>query len=560
MALHFESLDRARDLARLGEIAGVLGAHGLGELTRRLGLSLVLRRAGMVLRRSETDRAEKEPQVRLREAFERLGPTFVKLGQLLAGRSDLLPRTWTEELARLREEVAPVPWEELRLQLEQDLGQDPARLFARLDREPLAAGSIAQVHRAELADGTRVVLKIRRPRIEEVVSADLRLLARVAEWAEERGALRAYGPRQVVRHFARVLRGELDLRREARNAERLEAGLPPGGRLVIPRIHGRFTRERLCVMDELEGPSLGEWIRSGKPGACDPGAIARDGTEAILRMVFVQGVFHADPHAGNVMLLPDGRLGLLDFGQVGYLSEARRAEFLELLLAVVERRPPDAAQVVLGWATGEPDPELFEQDCAEFIDRYRFLPLRELRAGELVQDIHALVRENGLVLPPDVALLLKVFLTLEDLGRALDPSFVASEHVQPFLGRGPGERASGGRFSPLQLVRQSAGELRRLLAALPRDLRALRSSLQRGRLKVELNLRSLERFSGELDRSVNHLTIGIITAALIVGTSVAMTVTGGPRLLGLPAFGLVGFLSSLAVGLWWIVVSHRRGR
>jgi ubiquinone biosynthesis protein len=254
-----------------------------------------------------------------------------------------------------------------------------------------------------------------------------------------------------------------------------------------------------------------------------------------------------------VILLADGRLGLLDFGQVGYLSEVRRSEFLELLLAVVERRPADVSQILLAWSGGEPDPDLFEQDCADFIDRYHGQALGGLRVGELVHDLHALVRENGLVLPPDVALLLKLFLTLEDLGRSLDPSFVATEHVLPFVGRGaPGHR------SPLELVRQSAGELGRLFAGIPRDVRSLRSNLRRGKVRMDVDLKGLERFASQLDRSVNHLTIGLITAALIVGTSIAMTVSGGPRWLGLPAFGLAGFLSSLVMGVWWIAVSRRR--
>jgi len=554
MTLLFEPIDRARDLARLAEIATVLGSHGLGELLRRLGLAGVLERAGAVLRTPAPGTwASKEPQVRLREALERLGPVFVKFGQLLAGRADLLPEAWTAELAQLREDVAAVPFDELAAQLADDLGRPPDEVFPELEREPLAAGSIAQVHRARLEDGTRVVLKVRRPGIDERVAADLRLLARLAEWAEENDVLRPYGPRAVVRHFTRVLHGELDLAREARNAERLRRNLPRDGRLVIPRIHAAWTRERLCVMDELVGPSLGEWIRAGMPGGHDPRAIATTGTEAVLRMVFQDGLFHADPHAGNVVLLADGRLGLLDFGQVGALSEARRAEFLALLSAVVERRAGEAAEILLGWSGGDLDPDLFEQECADFIDRYHGLSLGELRAVDLVADLHALVRDNGLVLPPDVALLLKVFLTLEDLGRSLDPRFVASEHVAPFLRHG--RLGAGAR---LRAARRTLRELSRFLIGLPGDLRSLRTTLRGGRVRLDLDPRSLERFAARLDRSVNHLTIGLITAALIVGTSIALTVTGGPHLLGLPAFGLVGFLSSILVGLWWIVVSRRR--
>ncbi|HEX6884435.1 MAG TPA: AarF/UbiB family protein [Planctomycetota bacterium] len=555
MGPSFRPMERARELGRLGEIATTFAKHGLGDLLQRLGLAGPLERAAVALRvPAEPGWAEKRPEVRLREALEHLGPAFVKLGQLLAGRSDLLPPEWCAELGKLREEVAPVPFAALAAQLREDLGAEPAAVFAALDPEPLAAGSIAQVHRATLADGSAVVLKIRRPGIEEVVSADLALLEHLAERAEAHGVLRAFQPRQVVRQFARTLRGELDLAREARNAERLRTRLPEESRLVVPRIHPELTRTRLCVMEHLAGPSLGEWIEAGTPGDQDPRGVAADGAAALLRMVFVDGLYHADPHAGNVILLADGRLGLIDYGQVGTLSAARRAEFAELLRAVAAREPEAAADVLLGWSSARVDPEELEQDCAEFIERYHGLPLAELDVTRLVGDIHALVRAHGILLPAEVALLLKLLLTLEGLGRALDPGFVASAHVQPFLAR-----AWTGRRAVLRQAARSAGELARLLVDLPRELRGLRARLRGGHLGLHLDLGGLERFSARLDRSVNHLTIGLITAALIVGTSVALTIEGGPRWLGLPLFGALGFLSSVAVGLWWIVVTRRRG-
>ncbi len=537
----------------MGEIVAVFAKHGFGDVLRRSGLAHLFERAGAAWHwRSVENLTQKQPQVRLREAFEQLGPCFVKLGQLLAGRADLLPPAWAEELSKLREEVAPVPFEELLVQLEQDLGADPTQVFRGLQAQPLAAGSIAQVHRAELEDGTQVILKVRRPGILETVEADLRLLVRLAERLEEHRDWHRYRPRSVVRQFSRVLRGELDVSREARHAARLRAALSADDPIVVPRMHERWTREQLCVMDHLEGPSLGRGIREGKPGGHDPARIARIGTDAILRMILVQGVYHSDPHPGNVILLSDGRLGLIDFGQIGFLSAARRAEFFEVLSAVIARRPDEAAEVLLGWSDGAPDPELLEQECAELIDRYRGIPLRDLRAADVVGDINTLVRENGVMLPADVALLLKVFLTLDDLGRALDPTFVVSEQVERFV-RGASTHLPGLRGIP-----RAAAEMVRLVSDLPRDLRNLRSRLRHRRIGVPLDLAGLERFGAQLDRSVNHLTIGMITAALIVGTSVSLTVSGGPRVLGLPLFGGVGFLSSIAVGIWWILVTRRR--
>ena len=549
-------LNAARDLGRLHDIASVLVRHGLGDTVRRLGLAGVLERAGRAVHWKGVQGLAIEPQVRVRRALEELGPTFVKVGQLLSGRSDLLPPVWTDELSRLHEEAASVPFEELHLQLVEDLGADPETVFRDFDPEPLAAASIAQVHRASLADGTPVVLKVRRPGIREVVEADLGLLARLAEMAEERlPELRRFRPRSLVRQFAHSLRGELDLRAEARNAERLRDNLPADSGIVIPRIHAHWTRERLCVMDYLEGPSAGEWLRAGRPEGVDPARIAALGADTALRMIFVDGRFHADPHPGNVILLDDGRLGLVDFGLVGVLSESRRLEFLGLLRAVVARDVDEAVDILAEWSEGNVRLDFLTQDCAAFIDRYYGLPLQELDTSDLLEDLMALLRENDLFLPNDVAALLKVFVTLESLGRQLDPSFVMAAHVEPFA-----RQAWREQHSPAVLMQRGAREVRGILSALPRDLRQLMLRMRRGQVHLSIDLEKLDHFAQKLDRSANRMTVGVVTAALIVGTAISLTVPGGPHLFGLPLFGFLGFTSSIAAGVWLLWSIARSGR
>ena len=550
-------LNIARDLGRLHDIASVLVRHGLGDTVRRLGIARVLERAGRTVHWKGGQGLAKEPQVHLREALEELGPTFVKVGQILAGRSDLLPPAWTEELSRLHERAAPVPFEQIRSQLVEDLGSDPEVTFRDFDPEPLAAASIAQVHRATLADGTPVVLKVRRPGISEVVEADLGLLSRLAEKAEERmPELQRFRPRSLVRQFARSLRNELDLRVEARNAGRLRENLPEGSGITVPRIHARWTRERLCVMDYLEGPSLGEWLRAGLPGPVDPAQVAAAGADTVLRMVFVDGCFHADPHPGNVIMLSDGRLGLVDFGMVGVLSEARRLEFLDLLLAVVARDVAEAVETLLGWSGGDVDVELLTQDCTAFIDRYHGLPLKELDTSRFLDDLTSLLRENDLFLPNDVALLLKVFITLDSLGRQLDPDFVMAAHIEPFA-----KQAWYEQNSPPAVMRRGAKEIQAILTSLPRDLRRLILRARRGQIHVHVDIERLDHFGQKLDHSANRLTVGLVTAALIVGTAISLTVSGEPRFAGLPLFGFLGFTSSIAAGVWllWSILRSRKG-
>ncbi|HNG81869.1 MAG TPA: AarF/UbiB family protein, partial [Burkholderiaceae bacterium] len=296
-----ETLGTVRDLGRLSEIAAVLIRHGLGDMVRRFGLADALERAGHRLRwEHAADLARLPPPVQLRRALEELGPTFVKLGQILAGRSDLLGPEWISELSHLHSRVPPLPLEDLRAQLREDLGDEPEAVFARFDTEPLAAASIAQVHTAQLADGSEVIVKIRRPGIGTVIEADLRLLSRFAAVAEaEMPALAPYRPQQLVREFGRSLQRELDLACECRNAERIGANLAPLGYLVVPTVHWPLTKARINVQTRIVGIP-GEQLDALDQAGYDRQLLARRGARAVLKMIVEDGFFHADPHPGNV--------------------------------------------------------------------------------------------------------------------------------------------------------------------------------------------------------------------------------------------------------------------
>jgi len=553
-----EALSTARDIGRLQEIASILARHGLGDVVQRTGIARALQKAGKALHWDAPQKLGRltSPQ-RVRMACEELGPTFVKLGQLLSGRTDLLDPEWTGELSRLQENVREVPFDELRGQLIEDLGRPPEEVFNELEKEPFAAGSIAQVHRAKLADGSPIVLKVRRPGIEEVVRADLRLLARLAELLEEEmPEVRRYQPRMVVRQFARSIRDELDLVVEGRNAEAITRNMSEQPGLVIPRIHQQWSSKRLLVQEYLEGQSASEWIRDPGRVAIDGDLIAGIGADSILKMVFVDGLYHADPHPGNVLFLDAGRVGLLDFGMVGRLSASRRIEFTTLLAAVADRNEERAVEVLLGWSSaGETDIDVLTQDAVAFIDRYEGVSLEKLDVNQMLGDIAELVRQNGLVLPSDVSVLLRAFVTLDGLGRALAPDFQLSEHIAPFA-----REAVERHYAPRAVVRRGLRDLTAVLGSLPHDVRMLLSRARHGNLRMDLDLKRLDAFGHQIDRSANRLTVGMVTSALIIGTSIALTVSGGPRLLGLPLFALLGFGSSLVFGLWLLWSISRAGR
>ena len=362
----------ARELPRLREISSVLVRHGLGDLVRRAGIATLLEQAGQVLQRGEASEiAQLEPHQRARLAFEQLGPTFVKLGQVLSTREDLLPPTWTTELARLHSHVAPVPFDDLLPVVEQALGRSPFEVFGNLEREPYAAGSIAQVHRANLAGGTPVILKIRRPGIEAKIDADLRILEHLAHLVEhEIPEVRRYRPVQVVGQLRGSLERELDLAVEARNTERFARNFADDLDILVPRVYWEWTSSVMNVQEHIEG-IRGDDLAAIDNAGLDRKALAARGADAVLKMILVDGFFHADPHPGNVMYLPGNRIALIDFGMVGRLSPVRLRQIVGLLAGLARHDEGTMLEVLLDWRRDDiVDEARLAADLSEFAFDY----------------------------------------------------------------------------------------------------------------------------------------------------------------------------------------------
>ena len=445
----WEALSAARDLGRVHDIASVLIRYGFGDAVRRIGMAGALERAGRTLHWSHAGEvARLEPPARARRALEELGTTFIKLGQILSTRVDLFAPEWIAEFEKLRDQAPPVPFEELRAQLEADLGAAPETVFASLDTEPIAAGSIAQAHRARLKDGTDVVLKLRRPGIRPVVEADLRLLAHLAEIIERESVeWRRMRPRALVQHFTQSLRRELDLESEAHHAERVAMGFLDDPVIVVPKIYWEWTGECINTQAYIAGIP-GRDLAALDAAGLDRKLLARRGANAVMKMVLEHGFFHADLHQGNVFYLPDNRVALIDFGMVGRLSERRSNEVVDLLYGLARRDSAKAADILLTWGaagaagsgnSGEDDTQTDEEALAlaleSFIDQFHGVPLERLRLSRLLEELTALMRQHHLALPPDLAMFFKASISLEGLGRALDPGFDMFAEATPFLVR-----------------------------------------------------------------------------------------------------------------------------
>jgi len=554
----WQALNAARDLGRVQDIAAVLIRYGFGDVVQRIGMSGALERAGKVLHWKKAEElARLQPPERLRRVMEELGPTFVKLGQVLATRVDLFGPEWLEEFAKLQDKAPAVDYAQIEQQLTEDLGAPPETIFALIVTDPLAAASLAQVHKARLDEGSWVVLKVRRPGIRPVVEADLRLLHRLAEIIEsEAPDLKQYRPRELVKQFSRSLRSELDFAAEGRHAERIAENLGEDSGIVIPRTHWQWTGERLSVQDFIDGIP-GRDLEAVDAAGLDRHRIAQRGTRAILEMILQHGFFHADPHPGNIMYLPDDQIGLLDFGMVGRLSDDRRHEVAELLYGLVSRDSAQVSRILLDWSIeSDADLEQVEEDIIAFIDRFHGVPLDELDMSAMVADMTAVLRQHGLILPADLVLMLKSFITLEGMGRTLDPDFDMATEAAPLI-----KRILKRHYAPASVARrlqQSLLETARVLGGLPDDLSRLLRAARRGRIEVHVDVKSLHEVSSRLDRAVSRLTLGIVTAALIIGSAIAMNVD--PTESGVPILGLLGFVGAALGGVWLLISIWRSGR
>jgi len=556
-----ETISLVRDLPRLHEISSILIRYGGGDLVRRLGVGGMLERAGRVLHwKQSVENQHLEPSVRFRQALEELGPTFIKLGQVLATRVDLFPPHWIAELEKLQSNAPALPFEDMLPQMRLALqGRDPSEVFDELNTTPRAAASIAQVYEAKLKDGTPVILKVRRPGIEDKIEADLRIMAHVARLVEvEFPETRRYQPRQVVQQFAKSMRRELDLAAEARNIQRFGEKFAKDETVFIPKVYWDYIGHSMNVQERIDGIPGNQLITAAEAGL-DLAVLADRGANIVLRMILLHGHFHADPHPGNVFYLSGNRIALVDFGMTGMLTHERRNQIADLLMSILTKDEMALLDVLLEW-TGDSvvNESKLSSDVIEFIFNYSSVHLKDISFGNLLNELTAMIREHHLVLPSDLTLLFKTLITLEGLGRQLDPEFDMGDHCAPFV-----KEVLRLRYAPDAVMKRgmhSIKDMATVLTGLPRDLAKFFKELRRGRVRLDIDVKRLDHFGQQIDRSTNRLTIGIMTASLVIGSSIVMTIPGGPKIFGMPILGFLGFLIAVVNSLWIVFSIWRSGK
>lgn len=527
-----------RHAKRLGEIAAVLGRYGLADMFGGFDYPWLNNR----LRSADGQMLAGVPTAaKVRLALTELGTTGIKLGQMLSTRADLIGPELTAELAELQANVPAEPAETARQILQTDLGRSVDQLFAEFDDTPLAAASIAQVHCARLHTGERVVVKVRRSGIEAKVGTDLEIVQALAELLEKHSpALRPYQPVAIVRQFRRTLQREMDFTYEKRNLEEFARHFAREPNVHIPKVHADLCSHQIITMERLDGIP-GNDVAALKNSGEDLTEFARRGASMYLEMVFRDGFYHSDPHPGNLMLLPGCVVGVIDCGQVGRIDDELRDEVETLLLAIVENDSGQVAEQILRLGAVPPDcpRERLRADLDDFMADYVGHPLRDINVGSALSSLIEIIRRSQITLPPPLAVLLKTLIVLEGTSRRFSPEVSLAELMQPFCQRMVMRRLSPSRL--LHRARRTYRDWDRLITLLPRDLADLLARFRDGTLTVHLDHR-------HLDPIVNRLVLGVLTAAIFLGSSQLWSSQAQPLVFGISFFGAFGYAVSLFLG------------
>jgi ubiquinone biosynthesis protein len=553
-------LKRRGELARFRHVLAILFRYGFGYLIYELKIGEQLPFVKRLLKKTEEEGKPLTVGERLRLAFEELGPTFIKFGQLLSNRPDLIPPQVVRELSKLQDHVPSFPLEQARAIIGEELGKPPEEIFADFFPVPIAAASIAQVYRASLHGGEKVAVKVQRPGVREQIDMDLNILEALARGLERYvPQSRAFYPVDLVGLFRKSITRELDFITEARNAERFRHNFSGSEDIYVPKVYWKLTTGRVLVMEDVEGVKVDDIERLRAIGI-DLEEVARRGARAFLKQVFVDRFFHADPHPGNFSILPDGRLALVDYGIVGRLDSDLLEELSRLLLAIAEWDSKKAARHLMRMSTTdeEVDEDSLRSDLAYLIEGYAGRPLKDIHMGQVINEIVYIAARYRVRLPADLVLLGKAIVTMEGVGRRLDPNFDMVAVSRDFA-----KRYLLSRFKPEHIrerLEEMASDLVYLFRELPGEMQQIFKKITKGRLKIEFEHRGLETFISEMDKSSNRLTFGLIIAALIIGSSLITLSDKGPHFLGMPFLGALGYVMAGLLGLWLILGIIRSGR
>ena len=550
-----------RHIERYRQILRVLFRYGFGDVIDALHIARYVDIAlPKKIRREQERIGELTLPERVRLAMEELGPTFVKMGQILSTRPDLIPMEFIAQFERLQDEVPPFQFEDVKNTIESELKAPIATIFRDFDETPVAAASIGQVHRAILITGEDVAVKVQRPDIKKTIEVDLEIMFHLATLLEQNvDAYQIYNPTRIVMEFADSLKKEIDYNNEALYIKRFSRQFQDEPTVYVPKVFSEATTARVLTMEYIDGIKVSDIERLDRKGF-DRKIIAARGADLILKQVFVHGFFHADPHPGNIMILPGNVICYLDFGMMGRIDRQTREDIADLIVDVVHQNETKATNTLLRLVRSDAqiDRRRLELDVADLTMQYLGKPLKEINAGQILHQLMDLVTQSRLQIPPDLFVMTKAITESEGIGTMLDPDFDFAVSATPFI-----KRIRMDRIRPRRVagdIIESGTELIHLLKEIPGGLHDILQQAKSGGATIRFEHRGIEPMIHALDQVSNRISFAIVLASLVMGSALIVLSDIPPRWFGIPVIGIIGFLGAGMMGFWLLISILRHGR
>ena len=537
-------MEEVRDLNRFNHILLVLIEEGFGFLVQKANLGGTLSFSKKIKSRFKPGGSLKTEE-RLRRTLERLGPTFIKFGQVLSLRPDLLPLSYTKELEKLLDNVNPISFNEVKSIIESELKQPLHKVFSDFDRKPIASASISQVHKATLRTGEKVAVKVQRPNIRKVMSTDIDIMFHIAELLEKHvERAREYKPVSIIREFREWTEKEIDFRLEARNVKRFYSNFAGSRTVKIPKLYEQWTTEKILVLEFIEGIELNNLGEIAKRGI-DFNKVVQNGLDAILTMVFVHGFFHADPHPGNIIITKDGKVAFVDFGIVGFFDERLKNKSIDLLYGIVEGQPDIIVETLLsmGFETKKVDMEAFRMDISEVITPLQSGSIKDIKLSKVLEEVISVPLKHKLKIPASFVLFGKTIITLEGVALEYNPDFKIAEAAKPFV-----EKIIMKRSNPINAFRNfvhNISRYKRIADDLPEKAERILERLEKGSIKIDIEDTDIKKLALEIDRSSSRITYGLIIAALLLTSAITIQFARGPSFFGIPILPMSSLVFAL---------------
>ncbi len=552
--------DSISNLKRYNEILRVFVKHGFNDIVSKISLAPKLRGDKNPLSTQGENLNALSSSVRLRMAFEELGATFIKLGQMLSLRSDIIPAELAAELSKLQDSVQNDDIEKIKSVLTTEYGKPINDVFLEFDESPIASASIAQVHKAKLKTGEGVAVKILHPGVAGKIEADLEILKHLSRLIETHiPESRPYQPVEIIKEFDKSIRKELNLVFEGYNIDTFRNYFQDDPTIKMPIVYWEYSTESILVTEFINGIKISELLNN-ESSDIDPKQVTMNSANALMKQVFEIGIFHADPHPGNLFVLPGNVIAPIDFGNVGRIDDEMRNAFIEMIMGIVDQDPNRIVRALtnIGFVDDHTNIRGLKIDLMEFINHYYKVSLNRINLSKLINEFIELLRTHQIKLPSDISLLIRTLLISEAIARGLYPQFSLAEILIPFA-----KKSYQNKFNPFVRYRsliRTAEEGFDLLKKIPEDLQNILYKFRNDKFTVNFKHQGLEEFGRRIDSSSNRLSFAIIIAALIIGSSIVMYLGKGNLPVSYPVIGIIGFISASVLGLWLLIGIMRSGK